>query len=312
MRNLFWILAALTPLIAETPAPVGGPVLGSVYDSASGRVRSLAGIPASAVLAAPETEGPALGLAVAAPGQPFAIGVEAETGAAVLVSGTERIELAGVHSGATRIAVSPRGHSAALYFAETSSVQIVTGLPERARVSREVPLAGALTALAVSDKGDALLAALEEEDGAMLAMDHAVDGYRSYGKVGALSALDFFPDSTDAVYANASSVWMIRNGQVHLVMGEDDGISEVTGVAASADGSAVFAAMRSGQIAIRKLSTGERTAVTCWCQPDGLARLRGNAVFRLNGPGEGPVWILDAGGEEPRIFFVAAPPRGDQ
>ena len=83
-------------------------------------------------------------------------------------------------------------------------------------------------------------------------------------------------------------------------------------MAASTDGSRVFAATRAGEVVIRDLRSSMRTSVTCGCTPVALAPLRGNAVFRLNGMGDGPLWVIDGDSAEPRVLFVAAPAGGSQ
>jgi len=105
---------------------------------------------------------------------------------------------------------------------------------------------------------------------------------------------------------------MIAGSQVTPLMDERDGIADAVAVAASGDGGRILVAMRSGKVAIRDARSGEMALVSCSCEPDGLARLRGSAAFRLNGFGDGPVWILDASGEQPRIVFVAAAARSEQ
>jgi hypothetical protein len=52
------------------------------------------------------------------------------------------------------------------------------------------------------------------------------------------------------------------------------------------------------------LTTGDRNAIACACAPAGLVPM-GNWL-RLTEPGAGPLWLLDAGGGNPKMVFVPA------
>jgi hypothetical protein len=317
MNPLLCTIIGVFSVCAQTSSTVTGPMLGVVFDASTGTVRPLAGIPASAILGDPFDAGVTLSLALPAPGQTYAVGTEVDTGTSVLLSGEGRSELPGVKSGASRIAISPRGRAAAFYFADSVSVQIVSGLPGHPVVVREVYPGGTPSVLAVSDDAQTLLAAVDQDGGQAVIFDQAGQGSRLLRNASRVVAMEFFPDSRNALFAesSANAVWVIQNAdgpQVTSIADERDGITDTVGLAASTDGATVFIAMRSGQVAIRNVSSGEQTLISCSCQPSGLSRLRGNAVFRLNDVGDGPVWILDASGEQPRILFVAAAARSEQ
>ncbi len=318
MRSILWLLVAALPLAAQSDsASVTGPVLGVVFDAVAGQIRPLTGVPASAVLGDPfEVNG--LSTAVALGGLGISIGVDGNSGTSLLISASGAVPLPGVKSGATRIAVSPLGRSAAFYFADSDTVQIVTGLPARPRVIRELASGGKPSAMAVSDDGGVLLVASAQDGGESVSVDDGDPGLRLLWRASHVVAMEFFPDSHNALFAEsgANAVWLIQTAsgsqQVLPLTDERDGIADVKGLAGSADLSTIFIATHSGRVAIRNAASGEQTVVECPCEPGSLSRLRGKAVFRLNGIGDGPVWLLDASGDQPRILFVAAAARGEQ
>jgi len=307
MKSLFCVFLIAAAAVAQNdPGAVGGPLLGVVFDPGRGSVRSLTGIPASAMLGDALDTGTGLQLAaVSAAG--FAVGVETDRAAAVLVSRAGRTPLAGLPAGASSIVLSPRGSAAAFYFKSTRTAFIVTGLPENPGAPRQIALLRPPAGLAVSDDGAALMA-IER----LSKLDASVQLYRGAGGPVLLrngrriAGVEFLPGSSDALIAEGDAVYLISEAfGPQLIAGGEDGISGVTAAAASADGSRVIVAMQSGQVAIRDRATNAQSIVSCACRPTGLARLRGPGVFRLNEIGDGPLWLLDAGSGEPRILFVA-------
>src|SRR5215813_12163810 len=130
MKSLICVFAIAAAATAQSNSgAVGGPLLGVVFDAGQADIRSLTGIPGSAILGGPLDSGAALGqAAVSAAG--YAVAVEYDSGAAVLVTSSGRRPLAGIPTGAAVIVLSPRGSSAALYFKSTRTAYVVTGLPD--------------------------------------------------------------------------------------------------------------------------------------------------------------------------------------
>ena len=309
--NTLKALLSLALSMALLPAQTGvtGPVLGLVYDPGAGGVRLLQGIPGSVLLG--ERLPADLDFAVPAAQNDYAIGMESESGAIVLISGAGRQALAGAPAAATKIAISPRGSAAAIYFERTASVQIFAGLPAAPRVVRELQVDGKPSAIAVSDDAEFLIAALQRDTEDPLLLLYVAETPQILLPGARVAALDFFPGSRDALIADANSVWLMREGILTRLADERDSIADVVGVAASSDGARIVVAMRAGQVMLRDLSAGSQSVIVCNCEPTGLNRLRGNAVFRLNDPGSGPVWLLDADSPEARIVFVAVAAGGD-
>jgi hypothetical protein len=307
MIRLFCAVAFAAALNAQTgPGAVGGPLLGAVFDPVRGAVRFLTGIPASATLGDVLDSGaPLKYAAVSAAG--FAVGVESASGAVVIVSSAGRRPLPGVPGGASSIALSPRGTTAAIYFKDSLTAYVVTGLPDSPAAPRQVGLDRQPATLAVSDDGSALLSVERIGRGGATVLLHR-DGatpavLRSSPRI---AEADFIPGSSDALIAEDDAVYVVSESfGPQLIAGPGDGIGGVAAAASSADGSRVIIAMRSGQVAVRDRKTSAQSMVSCACQPAGLARLRGTSVFRLNDIASEPLWILDADSGDPRILFVA-------
>jgi hypothetical protein len=125
-------------------------------------------------------------------------------------------------------------------------------------------------------------------------------------------SLEFVPGGTALVMSTQSAVYLYQSHQgLQLLTDQRDGVTNVVGAAASGDGTRVFIAMQSGQVAVRDLAASTQTLLSCSCQPAGMWRLRGKSVFRLNELGAGPLWVVDGDASAPRILFVAMPAGGN-
>jgi hypothetical protein len=112
--------------------------------------------------------------------------------------------------------------------------------------------------------------------------------------------------------ATQSAVYLYQGRQgLQSLADQRDGLANVVGAAASGDGTRVFIGMQSGQVVVRDLAASTQTVLSCSCQPAGMWRLRGKAVFRLNELGAGPLWVVDGDAAAPRILFVAMPAGGN-
>jgi hypothetical protein len=286
------------------------PVLGLVVDAKAQTIRVLMGIPAASQVGGSMDTGTPLAAVSISSERAYALAVEQGTGAAVLVSQSGRNALTGVRAGALQTAVSPRGTAAALYFGDSGKALVLTGLPDAPQVLREVTLDGPPLVLAVSDDGASLAAVVANPTGS----DATVFSYAAAGAGQALlgdrrfSSLEFVPGSATLLMATETAVYLYQGSQgLQLLADQRDGIADLVGAAASSDGARVFIAMRSGLVAVRDLAAGTQKLLSCSCEPAGIWRLRGNAVFRLNELSAGPVWLVDGGTADPRILFVAMP-----
>jgi len=289
------------------------PVLGLVFDAQTQTIRALTGIPAASIVGGSIDAGTPLGAVAISSERAYALAVEVDSGAAVLVSQSGRQVLPGVRAGALRTALSPRGKAAALYFGDSGKALILTGLPDAPQILREVTLDGPPSMLAVSDDGAGLAAVVN-----LTGNDTTVFSYPPAGAGQALlhdpgfTSLEFVPGSATLLMATQTAVYLYQGSQgLQLLADQRDGLANVVGAGASGDGARVFIAMQSGQVAVRNLADATQTLLSCSCQPAGMWRLRGKAVFRLNELGAAPLWVVDGSAADPRILFVAMPAGGN-
>lgn len=306
------LLLAGSAAAQSNSTTVTAPVLGLVFDAGTQKVRTLMGIPAASQLGGTLDGTPLAAVAISS-GQAYALALEDGTGAALLVSQSGRQPLTGVRAGAQLAAVSPLGTAAAVYFGDTGKASILTGLPDAPQIKREVTLDGAPSALAVSDDGASLAAVVS-----LAANQATVFSYSPDGAGQALlsdrrfPSVEFVPGSTSLLMATQTAVYLYQSRQgLQLLTDQRDGVTNIVGAAASGDGARVFIGMQSGQVAVRDLAASTQTLLQCSCQPAGMWRLRGKAVFRLNELGAGPLWVVDGDAAAPRILFVAMPAGGN-
>jgi hypothetical protein len=300
VRHLTTGLLAASIAFAQSNGRIDAPVLGMVFDSDASAVRVLEGIPGSARLG--RVLAPEVATAAIAANRGFTLAVQ-RGGAAVLVSPSGTRLLPGARSGASQAIVSPGGTAAALYF-PGGRVEIFTGMPDDVQLLRTAEFAETPAALAVSDDGDVLLSVVRGRSGDTV-YAHRDAGPQVFYRARRVAAVAFVPGRQDVLVAEPASIKLVRPDLGKQDAGVDpDG--DVAAVAASPDGQRVFVASRSGRVTIHDLRSGSSASVTCACEPRTLAALRGTAVFRLNESGNGPFWLLDADGAEPRISFVVS------
>lgn len=293
--------------LAQAPSGrISGPVLGLVFDRAAGAVRPLAGIPGAATLGAPLAQGSGLQNAAVSGEAAYAIAQETESGNVVVVSSNGRSQLAGAAPGSNAV-VSPRGAAAVLYSKDSTTAQVFTGMPDAPQLAWQIDLGTPPLSLAVSDDGATLVAILPQGRTAQAAML-----YRA-GSAGQIllsdrrfSAIQFIPGTSQLIAAASSTLVVISPTSTEVLARGREGFRGIAAVGASSDGAKIFAAAAAGGITIFDRTTGLQSAVACSCAVTGLARLRGNAVFRLNERIDGPIWLLDADAPEPRVVFVAS------
>ena len=285
--------------------PVQGPVLGYAWDVASSRLRPILGIPGSSLLGTPLDLGTSLKLAEVSPRQNYALAISADSGARVvhLTGGFSIQPIPGVDPEADRIALSPIGSAAAIYSQGRQTLQVVTRLPD-APSAASVALPGLLTALAVDDSGDLVLAVSGEQ---LFALGPRKEP-RPLGPAGAAAAIAFAENSREALVADPArkEVFLLRGDNERLILaGERDGVQDP--VAAALAGRRGFVADRSlNTILLVDLAGGPAAVISCPCEVTGLQRLRGDALFRLTASLQSASYLLEAGAAEPRLWFVPA------
>ena len=215
--------------------PVSGPVVGFVFERPAG-IRPILGVPGAATLGQPVSPGPALSPSYSRPLVTTRWRLLSRGRQVVLLtdlSSSSRFVELPVRPGAGRIAISPSGDAAALYYPETQPVAVLTGLPDSPAVSwrLEVPyIDGSLAALAVSDGGGAVLIAGVGEQSPVWLL-HAGSGAQFLSYVSTLPSLAFLARSADALIADggAGSIMLVRDtkGQPEITQigGAAEGIS---------------------------------------------------------------------------------------
>ncbi len=294
--------------------PVRGPILGFVHDATAG-IRPVLGIPGAATLGPPVMARGAFEQVAVAADRDYSLAVAARGGQVTMLRNLSTAPTGAaldVPANPARIALSPSGDAAALYYPRTSRVDVLTGLPESPAVawSSGHIAAGGVAALAVSDGGGAVLLAAAG-DPAPLWLASPETWPRVVHTASASPSLAFLSRSEDAVIADALSgeVALLRDlkGEARLIRigGAADGVSRPVAVAAAPGNRRLFVATTGpAGVVVLPLAGGEPVRLACPCEPAALEPMAGGAVFRLSEPGNGPVWLLDARAASPRIVFV--------
>jgi hypothetical protein len=248
----------------------------------------MSGLPGAATLGLVADTGHALANITVSPSQNYVLASDAGNGAVLLVIPGVSATALNTPGTPDRIAVSPMGGSAAMWFSAGAQLEILSGLPAKA-TARQIDasfLNGALAAIAVSDDGQWIAAAASGgvyewgPDG----VPHVV-----YGGSDA-SALAFFAGNDNLAIATSTQLLSITGSETSVLY---SGSFKPVGVATSFDNQKIVLADRSGTI--YSVDAAARTAASlhCGCAPDGVFGL-GGAIFRLTNSAIGPIHLVDA------------------
>jgi len=301
---------------AATPDLFGAPSVGYVFEPEAHALRPILGTPGAALFGSKIELGINLRRTWVSPRQSFALAEVEESREVMLLDlqqGTETAKtLSALPTGAAQIAVSPTGTAMAFYFRNDNRLQIVSGLPDSPEVSSGTDLAvlpGLLASLAVSDDGQAALAAFT--DGAAGAVYLVTpEEKRVIAHSGDVRAMTFLANSLNAVFADAAAneVRLLNDvtgaATVQLLVEESRGISHPVALQGSADNNRVFV-LNSGTQAVTTvdLATGLLTHLPINGSASKLQRLTGD-VFQLTDDFRQPTLLFDAASAEPRVIFV--------
>jgi hypothetical protein len=298
------------------------PLMGYVFDRSLGQIRTVVGIPGAARV----TDAVKLDFKLehALVGAGGAIGVAGISGGAALTlvgaldSQPTAVPVENSMADFDFGAFNGPGTAAILFGSGCKCIQVIGGLPDSPRVSRNIDsasLAGAVLALAVSDdQSIAAVAVAGSEDGSspsrILLFDLNGDSTPP-PIVTSASALAFSPNGKDLLVTDATggsvSLALNAGGVVDVagasVSAGDDAISNPGAIAFTTDG-LLLIADRAGLVHIIDLQTNQRRSVGCSCRPDTMERMKDKSIYRLTGIEAGSVWILDTSGESPRTLFV--------
>jgi len=314
-RNRWFAVASLLFPAIVAGATIQGPELGFVFDSTKGELRPILGIPGAAVLGQPLALGVEVQRVAISPLEDYVLAVGGEQNQAMVFamghSPLTPVMVQGADRGADHIVISAGGKAAALYYKAGNRIEVVTGLPAAPKVSSELYLSAGqtLTAIAIADDGHTVLAGAGDK-----VFQSAAGGeIPLLAELGHVAAITI-PAAGTAFIADSgqNQIHRVRGIgagiEADVIAGPKDGIATPVAVAVSHDGSRVYVAnAKSGTISIIDLKAETATrSIACACTPSGLDRLAGNDTFRLTEMSSRPMWMLDAGGTEPRVLFVPA------
>jgi hypothetical protein len=326
--RLLFILPALfslgvCPGIAQST--LTGPTLGLFFDPKAHAIRPIWGIPGSATAGQPVDVGFPLAAGMMSPAQDYALAVLGDGSMSTITfspNGPSTQPISGIAGAPDRMVTSPAGKSAALYYKNSASAQILSGLPNSPQVARQVDLStlpNAPDVIAVSDDGSLLLVGVRENaDGApaqgevfLFTPDAAAP--RSIASVQHASAIAFLAQSHDALLADdvANSVTLVSdvvNGANVAWTFASLQLLAPDSVLASPDRQSFLAGSSTNSIvAILDASGSNAVVVACDCAPAELLPLNAAATYQITEPASGLLWVLDGRMSYPRVFFVPIP-----
>jgi hypothetical protein len=298
------------PLFGQS-GQIAGPAIGFVFDGSVHALRPILGIPGAATLGDPLDAGFALSSATVAPRQDSAIVTAADGSLHLLrlASGAAEVLCGACPSTAEDAVFSPSGTAVALYSA--GRVQIVTGLPDAPaagaafevgsmpRLGHRAPMA---PPMALSDDGAWLLAS----SSVAVNLFGSNGGPRQLLAAGPDAPVAFAPGSHDAAVAAAGGTAVtlfhdVAGASTEQPLTAPDGVRHINALAFSADGSRLYVSSGAEQsVTAIDIASGTSTAAVCDCALSVLVPM-GN-VLRLNGLGNGPLWLLDSAAA--RVVFV--------
>ena len=297
---------------------ISGPMLGMVFDHAREGFRLISGLPGASSLGDVLDLGMAISRAWISPLQDYAL-VEIKDNRELVLLGPNDKQaslrsIRGAIAGAEQIALSPTGASAVLYHRVRGTLQLIAGLPHKARLTAEIEISNlpqSLDSLAISDDGGAVLLGVSGEDSGTLYMATERGAVRNISSLGRASALSFLKGTRDGLLADrqANEILMILDvtgtAEKITVVGESQGIREPIAVQISDDNRRVFIANSgSAEVLVLDLETATVKHLPCDGIPSGFYRMGTTAVFRLTDVSEKPLLLLQDRDEAPRIVFV--------
>jgi len=210
------------------------------------------------------------------------------------------------------IALSPLGSAAAVFDAARGRLMIFAGLPghpfPRWRVAAD-SLPGRIRTLAVSDSGDAVLAAA----GNSLVRLRPAAAWDFVAPLAGSARLAFVPGCDEAVFLDEAALEAVRvrftpsGALLEPLFGAADGLREPVAVAVGGGGRTVYVADAAlpGVFAF-DLGSRSLSVVRSPRAPATLARLRGERLFRLTSGAREPVYVYDGSRASPRVAFIPA------
>jgi len=307
--RLFGVIVTAS-LATATWAQVGTPLLG--YLPAGGYLLPVNGIPASASIAPAINFGGQFIQIAVSPHQDFALVSSADTGAVLLAypDGTAT-PITGLAAHPDRIAISPSGSAAVLWYASARKLEIVFGLPASPQVR------DADTAFLGNGSGDVPAALAVSDDGAWGAgaWPTGVWAFSANTSRRLVSdrgyALAFYSGRDDLAVATRSGIYSVTDiggGATVSTLYSWQHAATPAGLAISSDNQTLIMADRAGSIVTFNSATGASNQRTCGCTPDGAIPM-GGSVFRITNLTGSVFKVFDA--NSGNVFMVPLAPTGD-
>ncbi len=287
-----------------------GAELGLVWNTSDSTLRELVGVPGATRLGPPLfPSGSYVTGAFAAQSQ-TALLIDPKGNLSVMTLPSQQpVTLVGSLAPSSQIAFSPHGAYAAIFASGSTSILLVTGLPQSPGAST-VNSPTAIQAATVSDAGTLLVAASAGKTGVTVTSTTANGSRTPLATLGGFGGMNFVPGSEDALVADSSvnTVARYHNGTATTLANSANGVNQPFAVAASQDGHWAVAAGRADGSLLRIDLTGvtQPAQSACACSPTQLSALGGNAVFELAQPGSVPGWLIQADSPTARVLFIPA------
>jgi hypothetical protein len=309
-------LCAVLSLAAQIAAPVQAPPLGADFDSPSGLLYPILGVPGSARLGTALPVGPYAVAAIASQ-QDFAITSNRTGGQVSVVRFTTTAAVEHAIAGATpspdKIILSPSGAAAVLWHSGQLKTELVTGLPSTP-VLQMIPLTGIQREpdlLAVSDTGT-LMAVFNESLQATLERFPFAGAPAMINYPARILAITFLRNSADALLADGSRLLFLRDASEGDMRTETAVEHVATGagtqIAVSRDNArAMLVPIGGSAVELVELS-GKQSPVSvgCACSVQQLTPLRGKLTFLLTPSSTGPSMVVDGSGPHPVFSVIPA------
>ncbi len=283
------------------------PVLGYSTRHSPIELRPILGIPQSAALGVPIPLPAGIAELALAPGQDYAL---VQIGAARTVEvmpirkGNIRalVAIQGAFDSPDRIDFSPNGSVAALYFSQRQIVQLIGGLPASPQVMGEraaVVSLGRVSAVAVSDDGQAVLLGCSDGESGAVTLLPADGTSRTLLSIGFPSAVRFFPQTHDALLADSkwNQILLLRDTTGTFAFSalavEVQGVGSPSEVEISNDQKYALVVNRQPKNLLTiEIASGNINSVTSTVAHSSLGRIAGNAgLFTFLGE-DGTAWLF--------------------
>jgi hypothetical protein len=328
IARLLFVLAELFGLgvcLGMAQSTLTGPTLGVFFDPKTHAIRPIWGIPGSATAGQPIDLGFPLAAGMISPSQDYALVVAGDgsmSAVAFATNGPSIQPISGIAAAPDRMVTSPSGKSAALYYSNSASVQILTNLPATPQTARQVdlsPLPNPPDVIAISDDGSLLLVGVRENadgspaQGEVFVFTPDTAAPRSIASVQHASAIAFVSPSHDALLADdvANSVTFVSdvaNGANIAWAFASQQLTAPDSVQASPDRQSFLVASSTNSLVGILDATGSNAVmVACDCVPAELHPLSPAMTYQITEPANGLLWVLDGSMSYPRVFFVPIP-----